>query len=190
MRLLSLLSLAAAGILVCGCVTEPVVVAEALQQKVGEKVYLKTNIWYTNPADINCMNIQQGRIIPIGTEIEPLKTTSDGDIVFKDKNNQTYTIRFSEGTTLTSMREYIKMIFTTTPPDELLKGINANVLTRIKRGEVVTGMTRRDVLLAYGYPPALRTPDLRNESWIYWMTASRTIRVVFRGDRVTKVVEF
>ena len=190
MRILSLLSLAAAGFLLGGCVADPVVVAEALQQKVGEKIYLKTNIWYTDPAQINCMNIQQGKFLAIGTEIEPLKTTADGDIVFKDKNNQTYTIQFSEGAALTSMREYIKTIFTTTPPEEFLKNIDSNVLLRIKRGEVVSGMSRKDVLLAYGYPPAVRTPDLRNESWIYWITDTRTIRVIFRGDTVTKVVEY
>jgi hypothetical protein len=102
--------IAAAAALLAGC-ADPVVFSEVFQLEEGQKLYTAYNIWYTNPADINCMNIQQGRIIPIGTEIEPVKTTSDGDIVFKDKNNQTYTIRFSEGTTLTSMREYIKMIF-------------------------------------------------------------------------------
>ena len=191
MKMFALLALSVLGLLLCGCVnTDPVVVAEVLQQKLNEKVYLKTNIWYSNPAEISCLNIQQGKILPIGSEIEPVKTTPSGDIVFKDKKGQLYTIKFSEGTALTSMREYIKTIFTTTPPEEFLKGIDPNVLLRIKRGEAVAGMTRKDVLLSYGYPPAVRTPDLRNESWIYWITDTRTVRVVFRGDTVTKIIEY
>lgn len=190
MRIFSLLSIVAAGLFVGGCAADPVVVAEALQQKIGEKVYLKNNIWFTDPAKISCLNIQQGSFLPVGTEVEPVRTTACGDIVFKDKNNRTYTIKFSEGTALTSMREYVKTIFTTTPPEEFLKGIDPNVLLRIKRGEAVAGMTRKEVILTYGYPPAERTPDLRNESWIYWITDSRTIRVIFRGDTVTKIVEY
>ena len=175
----------------CGCTApDPVVFSEALQQKVDEKVYLKTNIWYTNPAAISCLNIQDGRFLPVGSEVEPVMTTDEGQIIFKDTDGKIYTILFSEGETLSSMREYVKRVFTTTPPEEFFKDTDANALARIRRGEVVAGMNRQDVLFAYGYPPAVRTPDLRNESWIYWIGGNRTIRVVFRGDTVTKVVEF
>ena len=62
------------------------------------------------------------------------------------------------------------------------------IKARIVRGEVVPGMTRRDVELAYGPPPAIRTPDKRNESWIYWRTPTQQIRVVFRDDVVRSII--
>ena len=191
MRFTVLASLLMTLLVFCGCTApNPVIFSEALQQKVDEKVYLKTNIWYTNPAAISCLNIQDGRFLPVGSEVEPVMTTDEGQIIFKDTDGKIYTILFSEGETLSSMREYVKRVFTTTPPEEFFKNTDANALTRIRRGEVVAGMNRQDVLFAYGYPPAVRTPDLRNESWIYWIGGNRTIRVVFRGDTVTKVVEF
>ena len=48
-------------------------------------------------------------------------------------------------------------------------------------------MNRRDVLLAYGPPPAIRTPNPRLDTWLYWLTPTETVRVVFRGDKVRNV---
>ena len=63
-------------------------------------------------------------------------------------------------------------------------------LTRIHRGEVVPGMSRAEVLFAYGPPPAIRTPNLRNESWIYWYGSdNQSVRVVFRGDKVRNIIK-
>ena len=55
-------------------------------------------------------------------------------------------------------------------------------------GEVVPGMSRQEVLFAYGPPPACRTPSLRNETWIYWIAPEQTIRVVFRNDKVRNII--
>ena len=62
------------------------------------------------------------------------------------------------------------------------------LLENIRRGEVVPGMSRQEVLFAYGPPPACRTPSLRNETWIYWIAPEQTIRVVFRNDKVRNII--
>ena len=49
-------------------------------------------------------------------------------------------------------------------------------------------MNRREVTVAYGPPVRSRTPDLKNESWIYWITPAQTIRVVFRNDKVRNII--
>ena len=74
--------------------------------------------------------------------------------------------------------------------EEIFKDIPENVRRRIERGEVVPGMTRPQVLLAYGPPPAARTPDTRNETWIYWVSDAQTIRLIFRGDTVRQILDF
>jgi hypothetical protein len=86
------------------------------------------------------------------------------------------------------MREFVSYTFTTQTPDELFKDIAPAVRERIRRGEVVPGMNTRELQLAYGPPPACRTSDLRNESWIYWRSPSNTIRVVLRKDKVATIL--
>lgn len=189
--------LASAVAMLSGC-ADPVVFAEVFQLGENQKLYTAYNIWYSDPEDISCLNIQQGNFIPIGTEIEPVGTSAvmnnfgwsgfNEKIMFKDKAGKLYTIKFSDGYRLCSMRDYIAYTFTTKTRDELLTDVPEEVRKRILRGEVVPGMTEAQVKLCYGPPPAIRTPDLRNETWFYWLTPSETLRVIFRGGKVRSLL--
>lgn len=170
-----------------GC-AEPVVFAEALQMKVGDKVYTACNIWYEDPGAIDCRNIQRGSFIPLGTEVIPVETTSADKIIFKDKAGKQYVIRFSSDYRLCTVSDYIGYTFTIKNREELLKDIAPAIRMRILRGEVVPGMKAEHVKLAYGLPPAIRTPDLRNESWLYFINESDTVRVIMRGGIVRSVL--
>ena len=190
-RMVSLmLAAAAAAAIFCGC-SDPVVFAEALQMRKEDKVYTKYNLWYTDPEDISCLNIQSGSFIPVGTEVIPMYTRSgifSDSIYFKDTTGREYVINFDTGRRMEPMRDFVAKTFTTKSRDELLKDVPPIIRTRVLRGEVVPGMNQAQVLLAYGPPPAIRTPDLRNESWIYWIGRDKTIRLVFRGDKVTNII--
>lgn len=181
---------AAVSFFLGGCAVEPVVFSEVFQQKQGEKLYTRYNIWYTDPENISCLNIQSGSILPIGTEIEPVGTNWRDQIIFKDMEGREYRIKFDAGYRLCTMRDFIAYTFTTEPPSEFLRDVPEAALARIHRGEVVPGMSRADVLFAYGPPPSIRTPNLRNESWIYWYGSdNQSVRVVFRGDKVRNIIK-
>ena len=181
-----------AGLLLCGCAAspEPILMSEVFQLKKDQKIRTAYNIWYTDPANVDCRNVQQGSFIPLGTEITPVSAdNTTRKITFKAKG-KTFTINFKSGIRLCPMRDYITDTFTTKTTEEIFKDIPENVRRRIERGEVVPGMTRPQVLLAYGPPPAARTPDTRNETWIYWVSDTQTIRLVFRGDTVRQILDF
>ena len=57
----------------------------------------------------------------------------------------------------------------------------------IEQGVVDVGMTRDQVLMALGYPPAHRTPALDAPVWTYWQNRWATMQVYFDGDRVARV---
>lgn len=178
-----------AGLLLGGC-ADPVLFSEVFQQEKGEKIYTNYNLWYTDPLNMDSLNIQQGSFIPVGTEIEPLSTGRWSDeIRFKVVSTGVeHCINFSSAHRLCTMREFIACTFTTSNQQELLAGLPEAMQTRILRGEVVPGMSEKAVLLAYGPPPACRTPDLRNGTWIYWRNSNDIIRLVFRADRVRTIL--
>jgi len=180
--LLALLTLA-------GC-ADPVVFAEVFQLQQDQKLYTRYNIWYEDPENISCLNIQRGTFLPIGTEIEPVKTTAFPEtIVFKEvKTRKEFTIHFRESYRLCTMRDFIADTFTTESLDEQLKGVSPKARDRILRGEVMPGMTQKEVILSYGPPSRLRTPSLQNETWFYWLSDSQTVRLVFRGDKVRRIL--
>lgn len=180
---------AAALLVICGC-ADPVVFSEVFQLQQGQKLYTRHNLWYTDPEAVSCLNIQQGSFIPAGSEVIPVETTYFGDnIRFKDaKSGKLFTIKFNEGYTLCTMADYIAATFTTENQEELFKGIRPKVLPRIIRGEVVRGMNEKEVLLAYGPPPGVRTPDRRIQSWLYYKGADDTFRLVFRNGIVRNII--
>ncbi len=183
-----------AGCIFGGC-ADPVVFAEVFQLEKGQEICTRYNIWYDDPQEISCLNIQHGGFIPIGTVIEPLGTDNYPErIRFKVKSTgREYAILFKEAYRLCTMRDYIANTFAVENPLDKLPSASdrdKKIRERIIRGEVVPGMTRDQVELAYGPPPAVRTPDKRNETWIYWRAENQQIRVIFRDDVVRNVLTF
>jgi hypothetical protein len=189
-KIFAILAAAFAVLLTNGCAgPDPIIFSEVFQLQKDQEIRTACNLWYTDPVNVDCRNIQQGSFIPLGTVVTPVSAdNTERKITFKALN-KTFTIDFKSSIRLCTMRDFISETFTTKTVEEMLKGIPANARQRIVRGEVVPGMTRQQVLLAYGLPPAARTPDLKNETWIYWVSDTKTIRLVFRGDTVRQILE-
>jgi hypothetical protein len=162
-------------------------VSEVLQQPLGSKLYTKCNLWYQNPDDISCKNIQNGKFIPFGTPIE-VTTANQYRLIFKDTQGIEYRINYDRQLMMEPMQSFMRQIISIQDKNELIKGIAPEVVSKIEKGIVTPGMTRKEVLLAYGKPPVFRTPTLDNSTWIYWIDEASTIRVVFRADKVKVIL--
>lgn len=170
-----------------GCARK-VVVSEVLQMQIDDKIYTKYNIWYTNPQEINCLNIQQGSILPIGTEVE-ITECNEKMVTFTDiANNQSYTIVFDRGERMCNMQEFIQMTFTTKTLEQLLSNIAPATAENIKKATVAKGMSKSEIELAYGPVPPIFTPDKRNITWMYPIKENRYIRLIFRGDKLRTIL--
>ncbi len=59
----------------------------------------------------------------------------------------------------------------------------------IAAAEVRKGMSKAAVLVAYGYPPAHRTPSLKANRWLYWINRWNKVAVVFDDyGHVTQII--
>ncbi len=172
--------------LLCGC-NAVIPVSEVLQQPQGGKIYTRYNMWYTNPAQVSSLNIQEGRILHAGSEVTAVSADEE-KLVIADRNGQQYTIVLDHGLLMCSMREFIRNFLTLDKPEVIFSKVDKKYLPYVKRGEAVPGMTRSDILIAYGPPPACRTPNLKNETWVYWISRSETIRVIFRNEKVRNII--
>lgn len=179
-------SFVVATVLLCGCVTE-VVVPEVLQQPIDSKVYLAYNVWYQNPNEVSCLNIQTGRVLPIGSEVTPL-SASEKHVTFVDANGVEFTILFDAESMMIPVQEYIRRLFTLKSADELLKDLPAEHQEKILAAQILPKMSKEEVILAYGYPAAGRTPSLQNSSYLYYLTPKKVLYVLFQGDEVRKVM--
>lgn len=189
MRLSKLFAFISVCLILAGC-ADPVVFSEVFQLSKGDRIYTAYNLWYTDPLNMDSLNVQQGSFIPLGTEIEPLATGRwNNEIKFKDlSTGKIHVIKYTPAWRLCTMREFIFNTFTTKNREVLLADLPQDMKNRVVRGEVVPGMSRKATVLSYGPPPAVRTPDMRNDTWIYWRNRNDVIRLIFRNDRVREII--
>ena len=160
------------------------------------KQYTAHNIWKWSGFNMRCINYKGGRsMIPAGTEIlEPeitkycptphdctkiirFKTVSD-----KKKYKIFFTSNYHPGKTI---KDYMKIMFTTKNFEELTAGLTQPEKTAIKTGIIQNGMSKKAVLISYGPPPEHATPNLNGNVWLYWMNKKRTEKILFNSKNRT-----
>lgn len=165
----------------CGC-ARTVVVSEVLQQGENDRLYTKYNIFYTDPANVSCLNFINGSMIPYGTEIEVIEC-DENKLVFKPvSDKQIFTIKFSKGERMSSMQNYLRTLIGFENRDSISKKIRPAFLGKVQSGEISIGMNKAEISVAWGKVPPVHTPDEKNMTWIYMNTHYDLVRLIFKGD--------
>jgi hypothetical protein len=84
-----------------------------------------------------------------------------------------------------SVEEYLNVI--TAPQKADLSGLSATDRKGITEGRVLSGMTKKGVRMAWGYPARHRTPSLEDDVWTYWRNRWVMKTVRFSNGKVTQV---
>ena len=158
-----------------------------------QQLYTAYNIWRMRWYNMKCVNYKYGSdILPAGTMVKKVGTGSDNHtkkpyITFQTVyDNRVYKIYFTKNWHPgKSTNDYKNFLITTKTFDELTQGMTDPEIQAIKRGTVVNGMSKKAVLVAYGYPPEHRTGSIYNNTWIYWSNEKDTFRVCFDDNDKT-----
>ena len=169
--------------------TRPVIPEEVLQIPEFSPVYTSCNLWYNAEGVIRSENIQQGTILPFGSEVEFLGSNAREIRFRRISDGKTFCIVYEKGHHLLPVEEFIKRIFVLRNEKDLVLGIRPVIREKIKRGIVEKGMTRQEVLLAFGPPPAARTPSETADTWTFWVEEGITKKVVFFNNRVIDILQ-
>lgn len=177
MRVLALLCLA----LTAGACRGPAVQSPL----VGQTRYLCCNFRYekTRTTDVNA---QVGALVPLGTPVTILGVRRDA-VEFQPVGHPVITLVHRYGRRNQTLEQFLDQWFVDADPTAKLRRLPAKVQQQITQGVVVPGMTKAQVLMALGYPPAHETPSLDSPQWTYWRNRFDRMRVYFDGDRVANV---
>ena len=151
----------------------------------NEYRYTCCNIRYEKD-EINDANYQVGTIIPFGTRVQILEVRDDR-VRFQPEGGTPITLFIRYGTAIPLEQHLSRLFLTADPKAKLPKKMPAKKRQLLDQGVVEPGMTREEVLLAIGYPPAHRTPSLSANSWHYWQNRWIQFDVFFNGDKVDRV---
>ncbi|MBN1627084.1 MAG: hypothetical protein JW944_11215 [Deltaproteobacteria bacterium] len=154
----------------------------------GEKTYTAYNMWYELGKEdaMWAINYKTGIMIPAGTEVSSImvKESQIYFVTVDDKRRYTvnFNAKFHPGKRPT---DYARMMFSEKDFLELTKGMSQTDIDGINEGLIMVGMTKKAVIVAYGYPPEHKTPDLNGNVWRYWLNRFSSTEINFDDDGKT-----
>ncbi|MBQ9771723.1 MAG: hypothetical protein IJW23_07855 [Lentisphaeria bacterium] len=182
MKHLFLTLFAISSLLLCSCVRE-YIPHEVLQVSKFAKLYTAYNLWYTNPMEMTSENVQQGTIIPFGTEV--VLTHMDENKICFEIDGKKFQIHMADKN-LETVYAFTVRTFTTRTAHELAGISNAAEYEKMRRGVISEGMTEQQVLIAYGRPSITRSPNLKSNTWIYQIGPVKSRRVLLQASEPEK----
>ncbi len=164
--------------------------AYAEKDVAGKTFYTMANIWYEHPDKIYSTNYHRGAILPAGTKVT-IKNVDPDEIKFTDDKGLDYKIVFvKKHHPDTTAWDYFDRYFSESNP--MGAGAASQKFTEsekksIEAGVIKEGMSKAAVLMAYGYPPGIKTPSLKSDIWVYMENRFVTRSVKFKDDKVIDV---
>lgn len=151
---------------------------------VGRTYYLKHSTYYYARRHLT-LNYHVNALIPINTPVRVVALSSDQIRLLNLNNGRHFTII----NTIIYSRQPLGIIFERMLSEEpvSLAGLTPEEQEYVKRGKIKTGMSKRAVVMAYGYPPRFRTPSLQKDVWKYWISRLSSVQVHFENGVVSKI---
>lgn len=151
----------------------------------GTTRYLCCNFYYEKDKASD-VNYQAGTKVPFGTRVHIERVTRDA-VQFTPEGHPTITLEYKQGDKAVPFDTYLEQLFPDSDPRGRLRKVPAKRVQTIERGSIEKGMSREQVLMARGIPPAHRTPSLDSPTWTYWQNRWDTLVVYFAGDKVDRI---
>lgn len=151
-----------------------------------DAIYFAQHAFYADHGKHLTTNYHKGTLIPVNTRVKITHLSSSRmNVELLDQGNTEIHIVNMQKHTKKSMREIQPRMFNTTEVN--LSRFSAENQDGIKNGKITVGMTKDEIIMAYGYPPAHATPSTGANQWTYWKTRHNRIVLNFHDDKLTSV---
>ena len=158
--------------------------------KSGEIYYTRANMWFEHPTNFLSTNFHKGMIIPAGTEVKVLGVSGVKIRFVNEKDGVTYeyihALKHSRITLTQLFDQYFSKESVMTAGGEFSK-FTKEEQENIKNGVIATGMSKEAVLMAYGYPPSHKTPNLTSDVWLYWESRAEKVTANFKDNILVSI---
>ncbi|MCH8077719.1 MAG: hypothetical protein IIC64_18070 [SAR324 cluster bacterium] len=153
------------------------------------KLYTAYNIWYKHHGNLvpiinyKVYGNQPGKFLPAGTRITNFNVDSYG-LSFKAEG-KSFSFSFNSGWHPgQTIESYAKRMATTKDFKELTAGMSEKEIDGVRRGAPIAGMSKNEVIIAFGYPPEHHTKILRLNSWKFWISRATTMIICFDKNEI------
>lgn len=130
---------------------------------------------------IEATNFKRDHLIPLNSPVEIVHSSKDAIFfIYQDKMIALQNIKKY---TRIDTADLLKRTFREEKVD--LSMYSSERRAEIEQGDVVEGMSKAAVLLARGYPPAHKTPDMNADDWRYWNGRANSRMYHFKDGKYT-----
>ncbi|MAD41079.1 MAG: hypothetical protein CL623_01630 [Arcobacter sp.] len=148
-------------------------------------MYTQVNMW-EEKEKIIATNYQRGRLIPVNSKIKIIGYTDNAIKFVVDGESLEITFTNVEKFTRLTMKQLMPKIFSSSKVN--LSKFSSKGRSAIEFGNIKNGMTKAEVLVSRGFPPAHVTPNTKSNLWKYWQNRWVTRNVEFKNGRVSGLV--
>ncbi len=154
---------------------------------VGQTRYLCCNLRYEKP-EVTDNWYQVGGMIPLGTRVQIVEVRRD-QVKFQPEGFPQITLTQKYGDKVLPFDQYLSRVFVERNPKLSFGKKKDRLELAVEQGRIEKGMTREQVAMAVGYPPANHTASLEAPDWHYWANRWKQYIVWFEHGRVERSQE-
>lgn len=125
-----------------------------------------------------------GTTIPIGTKVNVVEVGNHYVRLSPLGDSTRYYLELRFGLQRMSPQQYFDSVLLQRDPSVEIASSSPEIQQAIREARFVTGMTKREAIMARGYPPAHRTPSTDDDVWLYYTTRGFCEQVRFVDGRV------
>lgn len=133
--------------------------------EIGHEYYLAHCLKFDGDS-ASAVNYWRGTLLPINTKVKLVAMDSDRLVLHVLDTGETVKVNNKLSLTRKTVPEIAQRMLSPRPID--LSSFDRSTRAAIKSGILQLGMTREQVVMARGYPPGEKTPDLDLNRWVYW----------------------
>ena len=150
---------------------------------VGEMYYLRHNIWLHRETHITT-NYSNGSLLPINTPVRLTYLTEENMRVAVPSLHTEFIVENVTDYSKKTMGEIARNMLRKTPTD--LSRLPEDTAHAIRTGQLKPGMSKSEVLMTRGFPPAHKTSTLELDRWIYWKARLPKQYVTFKDGKLVE----
>ncbi|HEU5079063.1 MAG TPA: hypothetical protein VFT72_07605 [Opitutaceae bacterium] len=162
-------------------VESPKIAPPIIVPAVGQDYFLRFSL-HEEDNEYPITNYARGSLVPINTPVKLISLDGKNFTLKRLDSSETIKVENIEKYSKRSTSEVAGLLLSSvkTPIEQLVPALQKAILA----GEPRKGMTKEQVIMARGYPPAHETPSLDLDRWVYWSSRFVKQTLVFNNDRL------
>ena len=146
--------------------------------EVGKTYFTKYNFMFEKNRHVTT-NYWRGQMVPVNSKVEVLSFDSKKmDILY---NGQKVTILNVPKFSKKSMDEIADNLLSDSPVS-----ISGKFTNSILNGQLRIGMSKDEVIMTRGYPPAHKTYSTEADLWVYWSSKFVQLSIEFTNGKLSR----